>query len=60
MDSLNMLVSILIAAFIAQTALVNWRLGKLEGAVKKTCPFGTCPVFERAKDEAAPKRDKDA
>jgi len=50
---LSALVTALIICFIGQTALVWNKLGKIEGAVKKSCPFGQCPVYERAKHEAA-------
>jgi hypothetical protein len=38
---------------------VMWRkIGNLEEAVKKSCPWGAdnCPSFKRAKEEAAPAR----
>jgi hypothetical protein len=42
---------------IGSQAAIWFKLGSLERAVKTTCPFGKCPVFERAAKEAAPKRD---
>ncbi len=40
----------------AQTALIWRKLGQVESVVKRACPFGTCPIFKRATNEAAPKR----
>ena len=33
-----------------------WRVGRVESAVKKSCPFGTCPFYNRAIKEVAPPR----
>ena len=46
----------LILAFVGQSGVIWWRLGRLEAAIKKPCPFGACPLYERAKGEAAPGR----
>lgn len=54
---LSALVGGLIIAFLAQAALVWRAIGKLEVAVKqKACPFGDCPVYQRAKTEAVEPR----
>jgi hypothetical protein len=47
----------LFLAVIGSQAAIWFKLGSLERTVKKSCPFGKCPVFERALNEAAPKRD---
>ena len=50
----------LIGIIVAQTGTVFWRLGKMEGSIKKSaCPFGNCPLYERAKDEASKPREID-
>ena len=46
----------LVIAVVGQSALIWYKLGSLERAVKKACPFGICPVFKRAQEEAAPQR----
>ena len=33
-----------------------FKMGRLEQTIKKMCPFGKCPLFERAVKEAAPDR----
>jgi hypothetical protein len=44
----------LVFAVVAQSAIIWRKLGNLEQAVKKAgCPFGPCPIFKRAQDEAA-------
>lgn len=51
---------ILIVAVLGQAASIAalWRkIGNLENAIKKACPFGGCPFYERAMHEAAPERD---
>lgn len=66
------LLGILIASVISQTMAVWVKFSHLESAARKKfaelemklkenkCPFGICPVFERAKSEAAPGRERDA
>ena len=50
----------LVGILVAQTGTVFWRIGKLEGAIKRSaCPFGVCPLYKRATNEAAPERDKE-
>ena len=44
-------------AIIGGWGAIWWRLGRLEAQVKRSCPFGQCPFFKRAADEAAPLRD---
>ena len=46
----------LIIAFVGQSGVIWWRLGRLEAAIKKPCPFGACPIYERSKIEAMPSR----
>lgn len=46
------LLSIMLAAFIGQTAILFRKLGKLEELVKRSCPFGSCPLFKGANAEA--------
>lgn len=46
----------LIVTMITQTATLWYKMGRIESAVKKACPFGACPLYERATAEAAPKR----
>ncbi len=46
-----------IVAIIGQSGLMWYKLGALERTVKRACPFGTCPFYERAKHEVAPERD---
>lgn len=59
---IGLLVTILIAVVTmngllwASQSRINRRLGQLEGKLQHSCPFGTCPVFERALKEAAPER----
>ena len=56
-DTIIKLFIAIIGIVVGQTGMVFWRIGKMEGAIKKSqCPFGACPVFERAKTEAAPGR----
>jgi len=43
-------------AQIAQGYFVFRRLGSMETALRNACPFGSCPLFNRAKTEAAPQR----
>lgn len=50
----------LIIAYVASTGVIWRKLGQLENAVKKSCPFGKCPIFERSKHEAAPNRKEAA
>jgi hypothetical protein len=47
----------LIGVVLGQTALIWRKLGIVETAVKTACPFGKCPMWSRAKDEAAPHRE---
>ncbi len=47
-------------AIITQSGLLWYKLGKLENSVKKACPFGQCPIFKRATNEAAPQRTEPA
>ena len=50
----------LILAVLAQSAALAtlWRkIGQLESIIKKACPFGKCPFYERAIEEAAPERE---
>lgn len=46
----------LIVAIIGQSATMWYKLGQMERAIKASCPFGQCPIMERAKHEAAPER----
>jgi|GEM_PF-4891578 len=46
------LLSIMTTAFIGQTAILYRKLGKLEELVKRSCPFGSCPLFKGANTEA--------
>jgi hypothetical protein len=45
------LLAIMTTAFIGQTALLYRKLGKLEELVKRSCPFGSCPLFKGANAE---------
>lgn len=38
----------LFCVVVVQTALLWRKMGQLESAVKKSCPFGTCPLQLRA------------
>ena len=51
-DWMLALLSLVITAFIGQTALIYRKLGKLEELVKRSCPFGSCPLFKGANAEA--------
>ena len=57
MDSFTGWFLTLIGIIVIQTGTVFWRLGKMEGSIKKSaCPFGSCPLYERARTEAVKER----
>ncbi len=47
----------ILGVVIAQACAMWWKIGRLEGTVKKSCPFGECPLYKRAQKEAAVARD---
>ena len=52
----NALLIALIVAVVGSNATLWYKLGRVEAGMRRMCPFGECPVFKRAKDEAMPDR----
>jgi hypothetical protein len=50
-------VFVLVVGQATATGVMWFRIGILTKSVEKACPFGRCPLYERAKHEAAPSRD---
>ena len=52
------LLGVILTAIISQTTAVWVRFSSLEKKIEATkCPFGECPIYERAKDEASRPRE---
>ncbi len=56
-DVILVLLGIILTSIISQTTAVWVRFSSLEKKMEKNkCPFGECPLYERAKTEAVEER----
>ena len=58
-SSIIALFSALLGISVTGNAIIWFRLGALTKAIKSMCPFGQCPMFKRAQEEAAPMRKEE-
>jgi len=56
-DIILILLGVILTAISSQTIAVWVKFGNLEKKMNENrCPFGKCPMFERAKEEAVKER----